>query len=522
MKRQNKGSEKEMNLSRKLMVVAIIGLFIGAGVVPSIIGENQTITTLEKSNPSIEWEKEYTISDINLASCIRQTDDEGFILCGTVGNGYNLDFLLLKLDILGDVEWYKTYDNSYRDLANYVEQTSDGGYIIAGYSASDFWVIKADSQGNIEWDNIFDYHSIAVVVGGGSINQTNDGGYVLSFAIYTFSNDEDSIMVIKIDAQGEIEWETYIENAYVYDAAHVCQTNDGGYIVAGCRYENYDRNGLLVKLDSTGTIEWDVTDSYSDHYNFVEQTSEGTFIVCGDGRDALIALYTENGQICWDREFPPAEHAYEIHETEEGGYITIGEVGWYDTDYWVMKMNSWGDIQWNITIDKDYNDVGTSIMQTSDGGYICSVYSSDELWETCVIWVVKIKGNTPPDTPIIIEGPRSGKVGVNYLYTFEVTDPDEDDVYYFIDWGDNTNSSWRGPYSSGHHLKMSHTWENKGRYQIRVKAKDIFYEESDWASLKVTMPKSKVCYGSLFWFFERIMDRFPFLEIISQEYWRNS
>jgi CubicO group peptidase (beta-lactamase class C family) len=96
--------------------------------------------------------------------------------------------------------------------------------------------------------------------------------------------------------------------------------------------------------------------------------------------------------------------------------------------------------------------------------------------------------NTP--YPPTIHGSTDGKVEQSYSYTVNTTTPNGDDVYYFIDWGDNTNSSWIGPYSSGEVITESHTWSEKGKYTIKAKVKDIDEWESDWATLTVTMPYS--------------------------------
>jgi parallel beta-helix repeat protein len=117
-----------------------------------------------------------------------------------------------------------------------------------------------------------------------------------------------------------------------------------------------------------------------------------------------------------------------------------------------------------------------------------------------------IKANQPPNPPTIT-GPAKGKVGVATDYNFTAIDPDGDEVYYFIDWGDNTNSSWIGPYSSGDQITKSHTWTKKGTYDIKAKAKDIYGNESDWATLSVKMPYSYNIPFLSFW--EKLFERFP-------------
>jgi subtilisin family serine protease len=121
--------------------------------------------------------------------------------------------------------------------------------------------------------------------------------------------------------------------------------------------------------------------------------------------------------------------------------------------------------------------------------------------------------NQPPAPPIIT-GPAKGKIKVPTEYNFTTTDPDGDQVYYFIDWGDHTNSSWIGPYPSGDIITESHTWTTKGTYAIKAKAKDIYRNESGWGTLSVTMPLSYEPPHFRFfeWLFERFPHAFPILK----------
>ena len=117
-----------------------------------------------------------------------------------------------------------------------------------------------------------------------------------------------------------------------------------------------------------------------------------------------------------------------------------------------------------------------------------------------------VMNNNPPDKPEIF-GPAKGKIDVPTTYNFTTTEPDGDQVYYFIDWGDNTTSGWIGPYSSGDIINQSHTWSEKGDYSIKAKAKDMFGTESDWGTLPVTMPSAYE--PPHFRFFEWLFERFP-------------
>ena len=122
--------------------------------------------------------------------------------------------------------------------------------------------------------------------------------------------------------------------------------------------------------------------------------------------------------------------------------------------------------------------------------------------------------NGPPDVPDIT-GPTSGTAGEEYEYSFVTTDPNGgDDVYFWIDWGDESFEEWIGPYESGEEVKVSHTWDEEGTYTIKAKAKDVYDAESDWGTLEVSMPRNKLSNMFFLQFLERLFERFPLLEHI--------
>jgi len=124
------------------------------------------------------------------------------------------------------------------------------------------------------------------------------------------------------------------------------------------------------------------------------------------------------------------------------------------------------------------------------------------------IWSFTTQGNTPPNTPSI-DGPTNGKAGLDYNYTFKSIDPDEDDIWYHICWGDTEIIHKYGPYLSGEAITLSYNWKGRGSYTIQCKTSDVYDEESDWAYLEVTMPHS---YNNPFWWLDSLLDRFPLLQ----------
>jgi len=124
-------------------------------------------------------------------------------------------------------------------------------------------------------------------------------------------------------------------------------------------------------------------------------------------------------------------------------------------------------------------------------------------WELLSTSLIEI--NNPPDIPTI-DGVTSGRAGIQYEYSLFSLDSDGDNVYYCINWSDGTEEMIIGPYESGIEVTANHTWNNRGKYTVKVKAIDTHNTESDWATLEVSMPKNKIINP-----FERFLENHPYM-----------
>jgi hypothetical protein len=130
-------------------------------------------------------------------------------------------------------------------------------------------------------------------------------------------------------------------------------------------------------------------------------------------------------------------------------------------------------------------------VEFSATGYITQTYHVDVTLESAEILDIELHiPNQAPNAPTI-DGPSNGETGTTYLYIIDANDPDADNLYYYIDWGDGDVEEWIGPYDSGEQTVTMHSWSEQGTYQIKVKVKDIYGAESDWSYLEVTMPVSQ-------------------------------
>ena len=380
--------------------------------------------------PDIEWQKTLGGSSTDWALSMKLTSDSGYIVAGysksndgdvsgNHGNNDIGDFWVVKLDTAGSIEWEKSLGGTLDDWAQSIQQTSDGGYVVAGTTYSnngdvtgnhglqDYWVVKLSSNGSIEWQKTLGGSSDDVASG---IQQTFDGGYIVAGS--TYSNDVDvtgnhglqDYWVVKLGSTGDIEWQKTLGGTDYEVSQSIQQTADSGYIVVGISTSlNGDVTGnhgngdmWVVKLGNEGGIQWQKTfggqgaeGAYS-----IQQTSDGGYIVAGysgmkDGDvtqwfgiwDYWVVKINNNGTIEWQKSFGGTnnEEVYSIRQTSDDGYIVAGisssnngnVTGNHgNDDSWVIKLSSTGNLQWQKSLGgTDYDDT-KSILQTLDGGYI--------------------------------------------------------------------------------------------------------------------------------------------------------
>jgi hypothetical protein len=475
------------------------------------------------------WSKTYGGDMIDWGNCIQKTSDGGYIISGTYQrNAWSLwycHFYLLKIDASGNQEWYKihgTYDRE--NVAQSLRQTSDGGYIIAGYSGipqnMDLYVAKTDSNGDIIWSRTFgDLDSFDA---GRCVEQTSDGGFIIVGERGSIDNEHQDVWLIKIDSEGNQQWnKTFGGNGY--DGGNCLKiTSDGGFIIVG--YSNsysseYNTDVLLIKTDSSGNQEWSKTlgGADLDEGRSIQNTSDNGYIITGytlsygvGGSDVWLIKTDASGNELWNRTFGGSdnEESWCVQQTNDNGFFITGFYGWgySQPDLYTIKTDSSGVEEWhNIFDNNSAEDVGYYGIQTSDGAYIVSGYTGNYLEEKIDVWVIKFDEESRPPTAPTIDGPNKGKVGLTYDYKFLSTDPNEDDIYYYVDWGNDNNIGWVGPYNSGEEVTLNHTWNEKGTYTLKVKAKDSYCTVSDTTTLKVTMPRSRLTNNLL----QQLFEHFP-------------
>lgn len=301
-------------------------------------------------------------------------------------------------------EWNRTYGGSSDDVGTYGQQTKDGGYIITGYTSSygadapfswlikvqhrgDLWLIKTDAEGQKEWDRT--YGGLGKDLGF-FVQQTKDEGYIIVGGKKSFwiigSYD---LWIIKTDAKGNVLWDRTFGGSGEDLGFSVQQTNDDGYIIAGYTSFTNGKKAWIIKIDSQGNKQLDMATGRADsEAASIGLTKDGGYIITGytpssgSGKEDVWLIKT-NSKLHWDwlKTFggPSRDLGLSVQETEDGGYIIAGlteSFGAGKGDVWLIKTDSKGDREWDRTFGGSNFDSGASVQQTRDGGYIVTGYNT--------------------------------------------------------------------------------------------------------------------------------------------------
>ncbi len=420
-------------------------------------------TFSQTQNPYLEWEQTYGGSHSDQINSTIPTSDGGYLLCGSTsstdgdiqsGNLGEYDIWVVKINGTGTIEWEQTYGGSSHESIKSSIPTSDGGFLLGGYTdsndgdiqsgnhgESDYWIVKINSTGTIEWEQTYGGSSYESIM---SIVPISDGGYLLGG--YTQSNDGDiqsgnhgplDYWIVKINSTGTIEWEqTYggSEGEVIYSTT---PTTDDGYLLGGYTQSNdgdiqSGNNGggdfWIVKINSTGTIEWEQTygGSLYDELLSTTPTTDGGYLLGGytqsnDGdiqsgnlgyKDYWVVKINSTGTIEWEQTYGGSlyDELQSTIPTPDGGFL-LGGFTWSndgdiqsgnhgESDYWIVKMNSTGSIEWEQTYGGALYDELHSTIPTPDGGFLLGgfTWSNDGDIQSgnhgeSDYWVVKIGGN---------------------------------------------------------------------------------------------------------------------------------
>lgn len=330
--------------------------------------------------PSIVWQHAYGGTSDDDAAAITPTDDGGYVIVGATksddgdvtGRHGGWDYWVVRIDSKGSLQWQKTFGGTGDDKASAVAQTHDGGFVVAGYSGSsdgdieqfhhgdDYWVVKLDRNGTLLWEQTYggsdDDFATAIL-------PTADGGFVVGG--FTNSNDGQvkghhginnaDYWVVKIDSIGTLMWARCYGGTASDKLNSIAPAADGGFVLAGMSL-SHDGNvtGHHFPTDPNNPI---------------------------DRPDFWITKIDAVGGLQWENSFGGDEddEAYSVHLQQDSGFVVSGvtysnngdvfrgTVTATDADFWIVKLRANGTLQWQKTVGGSGDDMATSCVVTGDG-----------------------------------------------------------------------------------------------------------------------------------------------------------
>jgi len=348
------------------------------------------------------------------AWCLQETSDGGNILAGnTASKGEGSDLYLIKTDEAGNCTWSRTLGGSGEDVGYYVEETEDGGFIVTGstdsYSMGDelLWLVKTDRNGSPTWEKTFGGFVSSSGDGGWSVQETVDGGYIVTGYTQSLGNGRKDLWLIKTDGDGRLIWDRTFGGREDDVGMSVQNSPDGGYIVAGrtASFGKGEDDIWLLKTDSSGSEIWNVTfGGNKDDAGFqVVQLADGYVIVSrtdSGKKDEKINLIRVglDGRKIWERSYKGSSAA-SLQLTDDGGIIIAGRVDSEKTgrDALMIKTNSEGITEWSVAVGGSSDDIGTFAIQRRDGSYMMAGITRSFGQGREDAWLVKIRAEPSSD-----------------------------------------------------------------------------------------------------------------------------
>lgn len=275
-----------------------------------------------------------------------------------------------------------------------VQQTSDGGYVVGADSCSSTFcyvalVVKLDSNSNLQWQRQYQFPGLSTQLY--ALRQTSEGGFVWAGDVQDFNGCSECALVVKLDSNGNVQWQHSYSGLNEAQANSIVQTADGGYVVAGytspsqSTYPPPAVQAWIEKLDSSGNLQWQeaLGSSNTVYGNSVQQTSDGGYVLAGYSGSPptiLVAKFDSGVNVKWQTLYTApvptgsigGQIGYSVIQTSDGGYL----VGGVNTQSALaLKLSSGGSVQWSNTYTVNgASSQFSSVRQTTDGGYVFAGY----------------------------------------------------------------------------------------------------------------------------------------------------
>jgi outer membrane protein assembly factor BamB len=276
------------------------------------------------------WERTWGGEGYEQAVSVAPVGDGGCFIFGetdSYGAG-DRDFFLLKIAADGAEEWFKTYGGTGREWPYGMLPLSNGDLLIYGFTESagrdrDEYALRVSRQGEIIWEHTVQSPGEDLVL---DALETLEGDLVLVV------NAEEDGKLVKLSADGRLQWAHRYELPGWQYASQVAQAKDGGFLLAGFSMGGSPRQAdtWLAHCSSTGELKWETSfgDSTADDYaTSMIRLSDGTYLLGAIANGVLLIRVDEDGKVLWRRSLLDQRTVYggmALTELKEGGYLVAG------------------------------------------------------------------------------------------------------------------------------------------------------------------------------------------------------
>jgi len=319
----------------------------------------------------ITFQKSYGDANYQSGLAVKQCFDGGYILTGYSAPDSGL---LIRTNDIGDILWARTFGSKICGFD--VIQTPDSNFVICGFQ--NIWtpymhLIKVDAHGNTLWT------SFPCQYWGQAMQQTFDGNFIIA-------GDN----LVKADSLGSTIWCRNLE----FQAIYLIQAVDSNYVIAGCGYGDNDGLMYLEKRDTAGLKIWRKTfegSYFNISNNILVQTNSGGYILIGRGLESgqLLIIKTDaNGDLIWTEEIV-GYTGTSVIQTRDGEFAVGGYTNSANSKMIILKIDSNATLQWLHNFGLADENMGNSIQQTTDGGFILTGNSTWSGTQNTDVFLVK-------------------------------------------------------------------------------------------------------------------------------------
>ncbi len=345
---------------------------------------NVSLTAIDDDG-GVSWAKSYYMENSpTIGRSIGVTSSGQYTIAGSLYNGNDQDALVMMTTSNGNVKWVKKLSTSYDDMFYGSMVTGDDGNLLLGFEGGNgydsVYVVKMDTSGNIIFDKAYSSNIDGNDMSGEAYSAVEvSDGYVIAALMRKGDTGITNVVVFKTDPNGLVQWAKEYNTTKDEHNVVIDKTSEGGFIV-GATSEAFSAtyDAWVMKLDSSGNIVWQYAYNTgdTDFIKSVRQTSDGGYVVAGytdangGGYRFWMMKLNSDGDIVWQKTYGGSNFDYstDVHETSDGGYILFGDTysfGAGERDGWVVKTDSNGYIDFNVDSNATIKDTSATKKATS-------------------------------------------------------------------------------------------------------------------------------------------------------------